>query len=281
MWQACMSLIQQVTGINIDMLGASTGEVPGVTTKKRALQGMLTVAHFFNMFRRYIMCEAPAVLEYIRKFYTDQRIIRIGGPYDSQAIRLVREKYAVPWDLIVDDANDTPDRQQQYWEVMGPLIAQLAKLPGFLTAVPFVFDYAPVPPRFKAAAKKYLGETYPKLLEQQAQASQQAEQQKHAGKQTDPQMVQANVAKRGAEIEKLKAQARAIDQEAGLKRLTAQQSALAEALGHRRAEAEHQAGVLERGIRLHREGQKHTLSQLATTVKMLGQGSSGSGRVGA
>ena len=263
MWQALMNLLQTVTGINLDVLGQSTGEVPGVTSKRRLTQGLASVAMFFNAYRRFLLVEAPGVIEYIQKFYTDDRLIRLGGEYDGQVVSLVRDDLMVPWDLIIDDAPESAESREQYWENMSPIVVQLFKNGGIF-AVPSVMDWAPLPAKAKFEFKQYL-----KMGAQAMQQNQGQDDKKDKKTGQDPALIQANVQKRMAEIELIKTRARALDQEATLKQLQAQSEAFLQHRESGREDQRHRIGILEKGSELGRAHEAHNIDQLSSLAKTL------------
>ncbi|HXR37370.1 MAG TPA: hypothetical protein VN754_15540, partial [Candidatus Binataceae bacterium] len=87
----CIDALGGVSGINPELLGATTGDVPGVAQRQRQIQGMTINAGYFSALTRYLREEARMVFEFIRNFVADGRMIRLGGPYNARAIPLLRE----------------------------------------------------------------------------------------------------------------------------------------------------------------------------------------------
>jgi len=268
MWQSFTNLIREVTGINPDVLGTTSGEVPGVTTRKRLMQGLASVAWFFNAYRRFLLREAPGVIEYIREFYTDERLMRIGGEFDGQVIQLFKQDLEVPWDYILDDTPESPDIRAERWDGVKDIAITLFKTGG-IAFVPSLIDDMPLRAKSRYEMKQYLQGLQQMLLQGAAGGG------KEKGKEKSgppPEMVQANVQKRMAEVALTMSKARAIDQEAALSRLKAQTEAFTGQAEHQRKQSEHMMGMAERRNALQRLAQAHRmdqLSQLSQTLKTL------------
>jgi hypothetical protein len=263
MWQALMNLLQTVTGINLDVLGQSTGEVPGVTSKRRLSQGLASVAMFFNAYRRFLLVEAPGVIEYIQKFYTDDRLIRLGGQYDGQVVQLVRDDLMVPWDLKIDDQPESAEWKSEQWESLQPIVVQLFKT-GAIFAVPSIMQAAPL-----NAKQHFEIEQWLKMGAQAQQQSQGKDKDKKEKTGQDPALIQANVQKRMAEIELIKTRARALDQESSLKALQAQSEAYLQHQEGQRANQQHRLGMFRQGSELRRAHEAHQMDQLSQLSKTL------------
>lgn len=277
MWQTFLELIRDTTGINIDMLGTATGEVPGVTTRQRRMAGLATVAMFFNSYRRFLIFEAPGIIEYIQKFYTDDRWIRIGGEFNSQVVQLAKKDVDIPWDYMIDDTPQSEDARMDRFKLLSEsgILAQMVKS-GAIFFVPSAMDDAPM-----SAKQRFQFQNY---LKQGAQMQMQASQGglppglggKPGGKQEskgkpppDPQLTAANVAKKNAETQLTLTKARAIDQEAQLKKLSAMSQHMLSMSDEKRAAQSHGMDMLSKSSELGRAHEAHHIDSYTQVSKHL------------
>ena len=263
-WSSCVDMIQQVTGINVDMLGSSTGEVPVGTTKRRQMQGVAAVAGYFNSYRRFLLNQAEALFEYIAKFYTDDRAIRIGGPYDGQVIQLAKDDVECHYDLKIDLNPMNPDQKAAAWEAMEPILPVLVKTGGIF-AVPSIMDYAPLPAKLSMEIKAYL-----QGMAKAQQQGQGQDQEKSKGKQMPPELVKANVDLKAQQARLTASKAAAIDQESAIEKARSQMEAFTSMGEHRRAERSHRMDILGAQQDIAHKNQAQKLAQLESYTKALG-----------
>jgi len=205
----CIDALGGVSGINPELLGATTGDVPGVAQRQRQIQGMTINAGYFSALTRYLREEARMVFEFIRNFVADGRMIRLGGPYNARAIPLLREHLPVDYDLVIDEPAKSPNAKEVFWEKMAPIIPMLVKANAFL---PEILDYSPFPASIAAKLKQ-------QLTSRMAAPAQSPQPAGRGGK--DPREVQASVAQKTAAAELARARAREIDSQSRIRALGA------------------------------------------------------------
>jgi hypothetical protein len=198
MIQFSLESLRDVTGINLEMMGQSEGSEPGPAIAKRQAQALTILAPIFTAYSRYRETEALLVLDYVKSFMTDGRLIRIGGPYNSQYVKLLQESFAENYDLMLDDSPSDPNQKMAVWEQLQPLLPMLVRQGTFPIAL---LDYAPLPTSVVSAIKRE--------IESKAQAGQQMGQQLPAKKEQNPEYMKAEIAQKmaGAELDKARAQA--------------------------------------------------------------------------
>ena len=218
----CIDALGGVSGINPELLGATTGDVPGVAQRQRQIQGMTINAGYFNALTRYLREEARCVFEFIRNYVADGRLVRLGGPFNARAIPLLREHLPLDYDLVIDEPAKSPNAKEVFWEKMAPIIPMLIKANAFL---PEILDYSPFPASIAAKLKQ-------QLISRMTAAQQHPQAGGRGPK--DPAEVQASVAQKTAAADLSRARARAIDNESRVKQLGAALSALSAAAGANR-----------------------------------------------
>jgi hypothetical protein len=201
----CIDALGGVSGINPELLGSTTGDVPGVAQRQRQIQGMTINAGYFSALTRYLREEARLVFEFIRNFVADGRLIRLGGPFNARAIPLLREHLPVDYDLVIDEPAKSPNAKEVFWEKMAPIIPMLIKANAFL---PEILDYSPFPASIAAKLKQQLASRTAMPAPGPSP---------NPGK--DPREVQASVAQKSAAAELALARARDIDSQSRMRKL--------------------------------------------------------------
>lgn len=226
MWQACIKVIEQIAGINLEMLGGGEGEVPGITMRQRQAVAMIAMAGFFNSYRRFLKGVAILTLEMVRKFYTDDRVIRIGGQYDGQAVQLQKDELSYPADVMIDENPRNPNAQEAYYQAAAPLLPGLFKS-GAIMQVPSLVDILPLPPKSKAELKKFITQMGQMIAQGGGTPGQKQSGQQQGGKgRDDPRMIQANIENRQAKTGETVAKTQMLQADTNLKRFKAVTSIL-------------------------------------------------------
>lgn len=209
--QYSISAFKDVSGINVELLGQSEGNQPGVTMRQRQTQGVSILALAFQAHSRFRIEEAKQTLIWLRDHLADGRWIRLGGAYNSKAVQLVKDPLFVPYDVIIDDNPNNPNTKMEVWELMQPIIPVLVRNGLFL---PELLDYAPLPASIVAALKD-------SMKKREEAASQAGPQQK--GQSKDPRQTQAEIERTNAQTLLAMARAKAIDQSTTEDGLSSQQ----------------------------------------------------------
>lgn len=198
--QYAVSAFKDVSGINVELLGQSEGNQPGVTMRQRQTQGVSILALAFQAHSRFRIEEAKQVLVWLREHLADGRWIRLGGAFNSKAVQLIKDPLLVNYDVCIDENPNNPNTKMEVWELMQPIIPVLVRNGLFL---PEMLDYAPLPASIVAAVKDAM-----KKREEAAAAA--GPQQGAAGK--DPRQIQAEIERTQAQTMLAAARAQAIQQ---------------------------------------------------------------------
>src|SRR5215472_7226875 len=197
--------IAYTSGINDEIIGLAQGQTPSPTAQSRVQGGLAIIGWYFDSVGRHVKNEARVMLEFIREFWTQGQLIRVGGDTNSKAIPLLKNGLPMDYDLVLDESvKHNPNLKAQVWNDLQPIIPSLLRF-GFGSFLLEALKFSPLPAQLVAK------------LQQMAQQQGPNPPQKGRGKQEDPQMTQAKVQKTSAEGQRALAQARAIDQEQKLK----------------------------------------------------------------
>ena len=133
-----------VTGINLEMLGLADREQAGVLEAQRRKAAMAILAPMFESLREFRKDSGVLLLEYIQKFIPEGKLIRvIGERKDPKFVPFAKQNDTVKYDVVVDQAPDSPDFKQEVWaglqEIIPALLKQGVPIPASVLA------YSPVP----------------------------------------------------------------------------------------------------------------------------------------
>lgn len=224
--QYAVSAFKDVSGINVELLGQSEGNQPGVTMRQRQTQGVSILALAFQAHSRFRIEEARQTLVWLRDHLADGRWIRLGGAYNSKAVQLIKDPLFVPYDILVDENPNNPNTKMEVWELMQGIIPVLVRNGLFL---PEMLDYAPLPASIVASLKA--------AMKQREQAAAMAGPQQGA-KGKDPAQVKAEIERTQAQTMLAVARAHAIQQ-------SAEEDAAASSQQLAHGQRNHQVGVLK------------------------------------
>jgi len=167
--QVAISMFPEVSGMNLELLGLADKVQPGVLEAQRKQAGMTLLAWAFDAMRNYRKQHGRILAEFIRRYISDGRLIRIAGKEQQQYLPLMKDQMAIEYDLIVDESPSSPNQKERVFAIFTQLLPILTD-----QGVPFIpelLDYSPLP---QPLIEKWKQAMRPKPEQQQAQ--QQAQQ---------------------------------------------------------------------------------------------------------
>lgn len=218
--QFAVASIRDVTGVNIDMLGGADRDQPGIVEDMRTKSGLTILAKVFDAIRLYRKRQGVILAEYVQRFISDGRLIKVVSSYDQQYVPLFRDPDSVEYDLVIDESPAARDVKERTWVALQAIVplAQAAGAP----MPPSLLDYAPIPQSLALEWKKAISDSMQKgpppnpLVEAEKVKSQANQQIAQAKTQSDMQVAQARMqmetqiaqqkAAQEAQLEQIKAQ---------------------------------------------------------------------------
>lgn len=171
--QFAISSIRDTTGVNLELLGMSQKDQPGILEHQRKQAGMTILAGLFDSLRHYRKDQGKLMLWYITNFLTDGRLIRIGGPENIQYVPLVHQPGITEYETIVDDTPSSPNQKEQTWGILVQMFPVLAKVQAPLPVWLKLLEYSPLPTALVADLNQMMSQQQgagadPKMVEAQA-----------------------------------------------------------------------------------------------------------------
>ncbi len=142
------------SGLNLEFMGMADRMQPGIVEANRKQSAVAILGWAFDSMRRYYLTHGRCLAYYIREYISDGRLIRISGPEGQQYVPLVRDKLTMEYDVIVDEAPNSPNQRERTWAVieqMIPMVTQMGLKPPLE-----ILDYLPLPSGVIQAWKKML-----------------------------------------------------------------------------------------------------------------------------
>ena len=162
-----ISSIRDVTGINMELLGLRDANQPGILEAQRKQAAMTILATMFDSMRRFRKQIGRARLVYIQNHLADGRLILIAGEEGKQAVPLIRSQVLGEYQVIIDDAPNSPNQKQETW---GFLVQLMPIFKDMMTpeAAIAMLEYSPLPSKLVDQFKKMMkqaGEKTPEQIE--------------------------------------------------------------------------------------------------------------------
>ena len=167
--QYALESINDVPGVNVEMMGLADRQQAGVLEAQRKQAGITMLATFFDSLRRYRKEQGRILAKFIREYIADGRLIRIDGD-NQQYIKLLRDQMTVEYDVVVDDAPSSPNQKDRVFATLSQLLPQLLK--AGMPMPPELLDYAPIPVSLAQKWKKMLQGDPAQKQEQKQKADQ-------------------------------------------------------------------------------------------------------------
>mgnify|MGYP001561035625 CR=1 FL=1 len=162
MIQVCAAMLRETTGLDPSgVMGASGTDVPMVTLKQRQAASFVLLSAEFGSLHRYQINEARTIFDFLR-LLADDRWVRVGTPYNAQAIQLVKDPFYMEYDVVLGEGTRDPASREQYMMYLRELYPVLSK--GGLD-VPELMDYLPLPASFIHKVKEAMAAKQEKAAE--------------------------------------------------------------------------------------------------------------------
>lgn len=169
--QFAIGSVRDTTGVNLELLGLTDRDQPGVLEHSRKQAAMATLSPFFNSMRRYRKEAGRLTLYFIGQYMSDGRKIRIVNNGMKQYVPLTNVQDFTKYDIVVDESPSSPNVKEQVFGVMSSMIPMLIKMG--VPVPPEIIDYVPGLPA--DLAQKWKTMLVPKGPDPQKQAAQQLE----------------------------------------------------------------------------------------------------------
>lgn len=151
--QFAVSSVRDVSGINLEMIGAREGNQPGILEYQRKQAALTVMARFFDSLRRYRKLQGTLLLSLIQDYLSDGRLVRIVGDEEAQYAPLVKNQGVKEFDIIVDEAPSAPNQKEQTWQVVQQMLPVVGSM---LTPELWgdILQYSPLPSSLVEKIKK-------------------------------------------------------------------------------------------------------------------------------
>lgn len=160
--QFAIGSIPDVTGVNLEFMGAADRQQAGVLEQERKKAAFIILAGYFDSLRLYRKEQGRLLAHFIKEYMNDGRIIRITTDEGEQAVPLQLTDEMMEYDIIVDQALSSPNLKEEVWGTLGQLIPQMLKAGVQVPAE--VFKFSPLPTEIaNAFMKKMSGQLDPQV----------------------------------------------------------------------------------------------------------------------
>ena len=152
--------LRDVSGVNIELMGLSQKDTPGIVTSQRQKQAITILQNYFDSHRQATKHMGRILLSMMQQFYTDGRVVQIVGIKDPQTeqsinqIKLDEQFKAGKYDLVAEEAPWSPNQKMETaLKLQG--IVEIALKSG-IPIPPDVIDYLDLPESFTMKWKQTL-----------------------------------------------------------------------------------------------------------------------------
>lgn len=145
--------INDVPGVNMELMGLVGTNQPGVVENARKQAGMTILAVFFDAIRLYRKEQGRVLIEIIRDKISDGRLIRVVGKEGAQYVPLIKQPGVAEFDVVVDEAATSPNNKERVFALMTQLapVFERAGMP----IPPEILDYSPLPSALAETWKEF------------------------------------------------------------------------------------------------------------------------------
>lgn len=141
--QYAIQSINDVPGVNLELIGMAERDQPYVLEQTRKQAGITILATFFDSLRRYRKVHGRVVAYFIREYISDGRLVKVLGPEGIQYVPLIKDAVAFDYDIVVDDAPNSPNVKEKTFNALNQIVPMA--LQAGIAVPPDILDFAPLP----------------------------------------------------------------------------------------------------------------------------------------
>lgn len=140
--QQALTAINDVPGVNVELLGLADRNQPGVVEDGRKNAGVTILASFFDALRRYRKENGRVLMKFVIDYISDGRLIRLDN-MSGQFAPLLRDGLAEKYDILVDDAPTSPNMKEKTFGAVSQMLG--VALQAGIPIPPEILEYSPLP----------------------------------------------------------------------------------------------------------------------------------------
>ncbi len=130
MMQFAMQSLRDVSGVNIETLGLADREQAASLEYQRRQAATTILAPFFDGLRRYRKEQGRIMLDLIKNYLSDGRLIRIVGSDYEKYIPLLKDDSVTEFDIIVGQSPTSPNQKEASWMTLQQIIPVIGGAQG-------------------------------------------------------------------------------------------------------------------------------------------------------
>lgn len=146
--QFSLNSLREVTGVNVETLGLADRQQAASLESQRRQAATTMLASLFDGLRRYRKDQGRVMLNLIQEYCSDDRLVRIVGPDGEKYAPLAKDAAQTKYDIIVDDAPNSPNQKEATWSIIEKLIPVFLKMPLPPEAFKAIARQSPLPSSF-------------------------------------------------------------------------------------------------------------------------------------
>lgn len=130
MMQFATNAMPMVSGVNLETLGSQDESQAASLDRQRKQSAITQLAPFFDGLRRYRKEQGRLMLDLIKNYLSDSRLVRIVGPDYEKYVPLIHDDSVSEFDIIVAESPSSPNQKEASWETIKELLPVVGKNMG-------------------------------------------------------------------------------------------------------------------------------------------------------
>lgn len=122
-----IAAMRGVSGVNLETLGGVDRDQAASLEYQRRQAATMILAPFFDGLRRYRKNQGRVMLDLIRQYMSDGRLIRVVGPDYEQYLPLIRNDDVTEFDIIVAESPTSPNQKEATWATINQILPMVGK----------------------------------------------------------------------------------------------------------------------------------------------------------
>lgn len=135
--------LRDVSGVNIELMGLSQKDTPGIVTNQRQRQALTILQNYFDNLKKSSKVLGKMLMSLMQQFYTDGRQYQINGIPEVEVAALTPQMKMGRYDLVVEEAPYSPNQKMETAIKMQAIVEMALK--ARIPIPPKVLEYLDLP----------------------------------------------------------------------------------------------------------------------------------------
>lgn len=154
--QYAMGAMNEVTGVNAEMLGSTDRYQAGYLERERKQAGVNILNKFFDAMRLYRKEQGRLLAEFVRNYLPEGTIVRVNDGPTKQYIPFTKDIAILKYDIVVDQSPYSTNMKERTYQILKEVLPTMLQTGA--PVPPNLIRYLPLPESLATEWQQYIEE---------------------------------------------------------------------------------------------------------------------------